>query len=104
MIHRDENGIITSVDSLSEVNELIGNLEKKLKKASKKGIDTYSDDEKQVLLSEVKELKTLMPIAEEKMKESKNPMELLSFVKQILKLKNMSEELTKLTGDSAENG
>lgn len=95
MIHRDKEGNIIGADKLSDLSKAMTEIEKDLKKAQKIGIPNYSAEEKEALIAKVNDLKVLLSFAQEEIKKSTNPMEVIGFVKQIFKLKGVAEEIQK---------
>lgn len=96
MINRDEDGVIISADSVSDVTNALSEIEKTLKKTVKNGIEDMSDNEKHDLVFKMQDLKVLITLVTPEMQKSANPMELISYLKQIMKIKSAAEDFKKL--------
>lgn len=101
MIIRDKDGRAIGVEKLSDLTEEISDLEKVLNKAlkNKKKNIPMPQDEKDVLKLRLEDLKVLMSSASEEIKSGANAMQIISFIKEMSKLKNITEKLAECVKD-----
>lgn len=101
MIIRDEEGRATGVEKLSDLTEEISDLEKVLNKAlkNKKKNIPMPQDEKDALKLRLEDLKVLMSSASEEIKSGANAMQIISFIKEMSKLKSITEKLAECVKD-----
>lgn len=88
MIIRDEEGRPVSAEKISDVSDELAKIEKKLRS----NIAAMSDDEKKELINELSQLKDIIALATPELQKSSNPLELMGFMKQVLKIKNTAEK------------
>ena len=88
MITRDENGKPVSAESVSDITEELSGIEKALRR----DIKNLSDEEKKQLVSGLSELQDLIALVTPELQKASNPLELMSFMKQVLKIKNTAEK------------
>lgn len=98
MINRDENGVPVSADSISDVTDALKDIEKTMTLIVKKG-DKMSEEEKTAALEEIKELEPLMKLISPESQKGANPLELISFLKQVMKIKTLSEKIQGMEND-----
>lgn len=97
MILRDEEGRAIGIERVSDLTEEIADIEKVLNKALKnqnKGI-SMPQEEKDELIFRIQDLRVLMPAVAEDIKTGANAMEIISFIKEMSKLKKITEKLEK---------
>ncbi len=101
MIIRDKDGRAIGVEKLSDLTEEISDLEKVLNKAlkNKKKNIPMPQDEKDVLKLRLEDLKVLMSSASEEIKSGANAMQIISFIKEMSKLKSITEKLAECVKD-----
>lgn len=101
MIIRDEEGRAIGVEKLSDLTEEISDLEKVLNKAlkNKKKNIPMPQDEKDALKLRLEDLKVLMSSASEEIKSGANAMQIISFIKEMSKLKSITEKLAECVKD-----
>lgn len=101
MIIRDEEGRAIGVEKLSDLTEEISDLEKVLNKAlkNKKKNIPMPQDEKDALKLRLDDLKVLMSSASEEIKSGANAMQIISFIKEMSKLKSITEKLAECVKD-----
>ena len=87
MIIRDEEGRPIAAEKVSDVSDELAGIEKKLRADVKK----MSDEEKKELINELSELQDIIGLVTPELQKSSNPIELMGFMKQVLKIKNSSE-------------
>lgn len=88
MITRDENGKPVSAESVSDITEELSGIERALRR----DIKSLSDEEKKQLVSGLSELQDLIALVTPELQKASNPLELMSFMKQVLKIKNTAEK------------
>ena len=92
MIKRDENGVPVSADKVSDVTDALKDIEKKMNFIIKKGSE-MSEEEKNDALESIKDLEPLMKLIDPEKQKGTNPLELIAFLKQVMKIKNLSEKI-----------
>ena len=95
MIIRDENGKPIAAEIVSDVTEVLGVIEKKL------GADVaaMSDEEKKTLVTELSDMKDIISLVTPELQKNSNPLELMKFMKQVLKIKTAAEKFTEKNSD-----
>ncbi len=95
MIIRDENGKPIAAEKVSDVTEVLGVIEKKL------GADVaaMSDEEKKTLVTELSDMKDIISLVTPELQKNSNPIELMKFMKQVLKIKTAAEKFTEKNSD-----
>lgn len=88
MITRDENGRPVSAQSVSDITHELSRMEKMLGSDMNK----LTDDEKRQLVDDLSGLKELIALVTPEMQIASNPLELMGFMKQVLKIKNTAEK------------
>ena len=88
MIIRDENGRPISAEKVSDVSDELAKIEKKLRS----DVTAMSDEEKKQLVGELSELKDIIALVTPELQKSSNPIELMGFMKQVLKIKTTAEK------------
>lgn len=88
MITRDENGRPVSAQSVSDITHELSRIEKMLGSDMNK----LTDDEKRQLVDDLSSLKELIALVTPEMQKASNPLELMGFMKQVLKIKNTAEK------------
>ena len=88
MITRDENGKPVSAQSVSDITHELSRIEKMLGSDMNK----LTDDEKRQLVDDLSGLKELIALVTPEMQKTSNPLELMGFMKQVLKIKNTAEK------------
>lgn len=88
MIIRDEEGRPISAEKVSDVSDELAKVEKKLRS----DVTAMSDEEKKELLSELSELKDIFALVTLELQKASNPIELMGFMKQVLKIKTAAEK------------
>lgn len=88
MIIRDEEGRPISAEKVSDVSDELAKVEKKLRS----DVTAMSDEEKKELLSELSELKDIFALVTPELPKASNPIELMGFMKQVLKIKTAAEK------------
>ncbi len=96
MIIRDEEGRPISAEKISDVSDELAKIEKKLRS----NIAAMSDDEKKELINELSQLKDIIALATPELQKSSNPLELMGFMKQVLKIKNTAEKFKEKNIDN----
>ncbi len=96
MIIRDEEGRPISAEKISDVSDELVKIEKKLRS----NIAAMSDDEKKELINELSQLKDIIALATPELQKSSNPLELMGFMKQVLKIKNTAEKFKEKNIDN----
>ena len=96
MIIRDEDGRPISAEKISDVSDELAKIEKKLRS----NIAAMSDDEKKELINELSQLKDIIALATPELQKSSNPLELMGFMKQVLKIKNTAEKFKEKNIDN----
>ena len=101
MILRDEEGRAIGIERVSDLTEEIADIEKVLNKTlkNKKKNISMPQEEKDALTRRLEDLKVLMPAAAEDIKAGANAMEIISFIKEMAKLKKISEKLAECVND-----
>lgn len=88
MIIRDEEGRPISAEKVSDVSDELAKVEKKLRS----DVTAMSDEEKKELLSELSELNDIFALVTPELQKASNPIELMGFMKQVLKIKTAAEK------------
>lgn len=96
MIIRDEEGRPIAAEKVSDVSDELAGIEKKLRADVKK----MSDDEKKELIKELSELQDIIGLVTPELQKSSNPIELMGFMKQVLKIKNTAEKFKEKNIDN----
>lgn len=96
MIIRDEQGRPIAAENVSDVSDELAGIEKKLRADVKK----MSDDEKKELINELSELQDIIGLVTPELQKSSNPIELMGFMKQVLKIKNTAEKFKEKNIDN----
>lgn len=102
MIIRDEKGRAISVEKLSDITSEINDIEDIISKAvaNKKNGGSMSAEEKAELNTRMEDLKVIMSSVGKDMQSKAKPMELMSFIKALTKLKKLAEtDLSELKND-----
>lgn len=97
MILRDEEGRAIGIERVSDLTDEISDIEKVLNAAlkNKKKNIPMPQEEKEALTRRLEDLKVLMPAAAEDIKAEANAMEIISFIKEMAKLKKITEKLAE---------
>ena len=101
MIIRDENGRAIGVENLSDLTDEISDIEKVLNQAhknKKKGIP-MPQEEKDALKIRIEDLKILVNSATEEIKSGANAMQIIALIKEMSKLKKITEKLAECVKD-----
>ena len=93
---RDEEGRPIAAEKVSDVSDELAGIEKKLRADVKK----MSDDEKKELINELSELQDIIGLVTPELQKSSNPIELMGFMKQVLKIKNTAEKFKEKNIDN----
>ncbi len=96
MIIRDEEGRPIAAEKVSDVSDELAGIEKKLRADVKK----MSDDEKKELINELSELQDIIGLVTPELQKSSKPIELMGFMKQVLKIKNTAEKFKEKNIDN----
>lgn len=96
MIIRDEEGRPIAAEKVSDVSDELAGIEKKLRADVKK----MSDEEKKDLINELSELQDIIGLVTPELQKSSNPIELMGFMKQVLKIKNTAEKFKEKNIDN----
>ena len=96
MIIRDEEGRPIAAEKVSDVSDELAGIEKKLMADVKK----MSDEEKKELINELSELQDIIGLVTPELQKSSNPIELMGFMKQVLKIKNTAEKFKEKNIDN----
>lgn len=96
MIIRDEDGRPIAAEKVSDVSDELAGIEKKLRADVKK----MSDDEKKELINELSELQDIIGLVTPELQKSSNPIEIMGFMKQVLKIKNTAEKFKEKNIDN----
>ena len=96
MIIRDEEGRPIAAEKVSDVSDELAGIEKKLRADVKK----MSDEEKKELINELSELQDMIGLVTPELQKSSNPIELMGFMKQVLKIKNTAEKFKEKNIDN----
>ena len=96
MIIRDEEGRPIAAEKVSDVSDELAGIEKKLRADVKR----MSDDEKKELINELSELQDIIGLVTPELQKSSNPIELMGFMKQVLKIKNTAEKFKEKNIDN----
>ncbi|MBQ8574777.1 MAG: hypothetical protein IJ447_01865 [Clostridia bacterium] len=93
MIIKDENDGALSVESLSDITKEINEIEAIFSKAiaNKKKGGSMPQEEKDELKARMEDLNAVMSTVGKEMQEKAKPMELISFIKALAKLKKVAE-------------
>lgn len=98
MIKRDADGHIISADKLSEVTGELKRIEKNLSAAIKKKGE-INDAEKAELEKNASDMKELFQAVSPALQKGANPMELIGFLKQVARMKELSEKIKEIKND-----
>lgn len=96
MIIRDEEGRPIAAEKVRDVSDELAGIEKKLRADVKK----MSDEEKKELINELSELQDIIGLVTPELQKSSNPIELMGFMKQVLKIKNTAEKFKEKNIDN----
>lgn len=96
MIIRDEEGRPIAAEKVSDVSDELAGIEKKLRADVKK----MNDEEKKELINELSELQDIIGLVTPELQRSSNPIELMGFMKQVLKIKNTAEKFKEKNIDN----
>lgn len=96
MIIRDEEGRPIAAEKVSDVSDELAGIEKKLRADVKK----MNDEEKKELINELSELQDIIGLVTPELQQSSNPIELMGFMKQVLKIKNTAEKFKEKNIDN----
>lgn len=96
MIIRDEEGRPIAAEKVSDVSDELAGIEKKLRADVKK----MSDEGKKELINELSELQDIIGLVTPELQQSSNPIELMGFMKQVLKIKNTAEKFKEKNIDN----
>lgn len=96
MIIRDEQGRPIAAEKVSDVSDELAGIEKKLRADVKK----MSDEEKKELINKLSELQDIIGLVTPELQKSSNPIELMGFMKQVLKIKNTAEKFKEKNIDN----
>lgn len=96
MIIRDEEGRPIAAEKVSDISDELAGIEKKLRADVKK----MSDEEKKELINELSELQDIIGLVTPELQKSSNPIELMGFMKQVLKIKNTAEKFKEKNIDN----
>lgn len=96
MIIRDEEGRPIAAEKVSDVSDELAGIEKKLRADVKK----MSDEEKKDLINELSELQDIIGLVTPELQKLSNPIELMGFMKQVLKIKNTAEKFKEKNIDN----
>ena len=96
MIIRDEEGRPIAAEKVSDVSDELAGIEKKLRADVKK----MSDEEKKELINELSELQDIIGLVTPELQQSSNPIVLMGFMKQVLKIKNTAEKFKEKNIDN----
>lgn len=96
MIIRDKEGRPIAAEKVSDVSDELAGIEKKLRADVKK----MSDEEKKELINELSELQDIIGLVTPELQQSSNPIELMGFMKQVLKIKNTAEKFKEKNIDN----
>lgn len=101
MIIRDEEGRAIGFEKLSDLTQEVSELEKILNKAlkNKKKNIPMPQDEKDEIKFRLENIKALMSSANEELKSGANAMQIISFIKEMAKLKKITENLAECVKD-----
>ena len=95
MIIRDENGKPLAAEKVSDVTEDLGVIEKKLGS----DVAAMSDEEKKTLVTELSDMKDIISLVTPELQKGSNPLELMKFMKQVLKIKGAAEKFMEKNND-----
>lgn len=95
MIIRDENGKPLAAEKVSDVTETLGAIEKKLGS----DVAAMSDEEKKTLVTELSDMKDIISLVTPELQKGSNPLELMKFMKQVLKIKGAAEKFMEKNND-----
>ena len=101
MIIRDEDGRAIGIEKLSDLTDEIADIEKILNKAlkNKKKDIPMPQDEKERLKLRIEDMKVLMTSATEEIKSGANAMQIIALIKEMSKLKKITEKLSECVND-----
>lgn len=101
MIIRNEEGRAIGFEKLSDLTQEVSELEKTLNKAlkNKKKNIPMPQEEKDAIKLRLEDIKVLMPSANEELKSGANAMQIISFIKEMAKLKKITESLAECVND-----
>ena len=95
-VEYDEEGRPIAAEKVSDVSDELAGIEKKLRADVKK----MSDEEKKELINELSELQDIIGLVTPELQKSSNPIELMGFMKQVLKIKNTAEKFKEKNIDN----
>ena len=95
MIIRDENGKPLAAEKVIDVTEALGVIEKKLGS----DVAAMSDEEKKTLVTELSDMKDIISLVTPELQKGSNPLELVKFMKQVLKIKGAAEKFMEKNND-----
>ena len=96
MIIRDEEGRPIAAEKVSDVFDELAGIEKKLRA----DVNKMSDEEKKELINELSELQDIIGLVTPELQQSSNPIELMGFMKQVLKIKNTAQKFKEKNIDN----
>ena len=97
MITRNENGEILSVDSLKDITEAAQAFRKEMDILLNNDANNV-EERKQGALAKANDLKALMNCVTPELKDKASAMEKIAFVKELLKMKSVTDENQELKG------
>ena len=95
MIIRDENGKPLAAEKVSDVTEALRVIEKKLGS----DVAAMSDEEKKTLVTELSDMKDIISLVTPELQKGSNPLELMKFMKQVLRIKGAAEKFMEKNND-----
>ena len=98
MINRDENGAIISADKLSDVTNMLKDIEKKISKAMKKK-DKLSEAENAELAKLADDMKALFALVTPELQKTASPLELVGYLKEVVNIKKIADALKEMKND-----
>lgn len=101
MILRNEEGRAIGAERLSDVTDEIADVEKVINKAlkNKRKGNRLSDEERDALTLRVKDLGVLVSSISDELKHGANTMEIIAFIREIAKLKKLTESIAECCKD-----
>lgn len=98
MIKRNENGEIISADKLSEITSELKRIEKNLSIAVKKKGE-LTEEEEQGMIKDAADMKALFGILTPDLQKTAGPLDLMAYLKQVVKMKELGEKLKEIKND-----
>ncbi len=98
MIKRNENGEIVSADKLSEITSELKRIEKSLSVAVKKN-GNLTEEEEQSMIKDAADMKALFGVINPELQKSAGPLDLMGYLKQVVKMKELGEKLKEIKND-----